>query len=138
MKLFKKARDGGAESNSVAYFLIEWKKGFSIALLRFEGPSRQVFHTHAFNAISWVLSGELKEHERRKSPTGSATYHLNRAYKRSLKPIITPRSMEHQINTDGPAWAITFRGPWIDTWKEWRPKLGKYVGLTHGRKEFDL
>lgn len=31
-------------------------------------------------------------------------------------------------------WVLTFRGPWVDTWKEYLPKLKEFVTLTHGRK----
>ena len=34
---------------------------FSIALLKFEGISREAYHTHAFGAISWLLKGMLVE-----------------------------------------------------------------------------
>ena len=34
---------------------------FSIALLVFEDGSREAYHEHAFNCVSWVLSGHLSE-----------------------------------------------------------------------------
>jgi len=34
---------------------------FSIVLLRFEGESRSNFHSHAFNAWTWLLSGSMVE-----------------------------------------------------------------------------
>jgi hypothetical protein len=45
----------------------------------------------------------------------------------------TPRSTFHKIDALFPTWAISFRGPWKDTWRESRH--GKTVTLTHGRKE---
>ena len=57
MKLFKKMKDGGPHSTVTGYWLIEWKAVFSIVLLKFEGKSRETFHTHAFNCISWLISG---------------------------------------------------------------------------------
>ena len=64
MKFLFKAKDGGPESKVTGYWLIESKRWFSIALLRFDEGSREAFHTHAFNAISWVLWGELLEYVR--------------------------------------------------------------------------
>jgi len=57
-------KDGGPDSTVTGYWLIESKKWFSIVLLKFEGKSREAFHTHAFNAISWLLKGKLIEHIR--------------------------------------------------------------------------
>jgi hypothetical protein len=127
MKLFFKAKDGGPESKVTGYWLIESKRFFSIALLRFDKGSREAFHTHAFNAVSWVLWGGLKEHV------------LNLplklfAYGPSLKPIITPRDRFHRVfGMADVTWALTFRGPWDATWKEWLPAEDKEITLTNGR-----
>ena len=59
MKLFHKSKDGGPDSNVTGYWLIEWKKAFSVVLLRFDAGTREAYHNHAFNAISWILKGEL-------------------------------------------------------------------------------
>jgi hypothetical protein len=125
MKLFKKMKDGGKESTVTGYWLIEAKSLFSICLLKFEGRSREAFHTHAFNAVSWVLKGQLEEN----FLDGSV-----RVHKPSLKPIFTPRNDFHKVNSDGTTLALTFRGPWVDRWKEWLPKENRFVTLTHGRK----
>jgi len=61
MLFLKKNKDGGPLSNTTAFWLWEIKWLFSIGLLRFEGPSRDVFHNHAFNCIGIVLSGCLLE-----------------------------------------------------------------------------
>src|ERR1041385_5982109 len=57
MKLFYRGKDGGPESSVTGWWLIEAKKMFSIALLKFEGASMEAYHDHAFNSISWVLRG---------------------------------------------------------------------------------
>ena len=51
MLLFKKRKDGGLESTVTGYWLIDRKKFFSILLFKFEGKSREAFHTHAFNCF---------------------------------------------------------------------------------------
>ena len=52
-------KDGGPESTVTGYWLIEYKPLFSIVLLKFEGKSRDAFHTHAFNSLSWLISGNF-------------------------------------------------------------------------------
>lgn len=77
-----KCKDGGPESPVDAYFLIEIKSFFSIALLKFNKGGRENYHTHAFNALTWFLSGNLMEED-----FSGDIYH----YKRSFLPKITPR-----------------------------------------------
>jgi hypothetical protein len=129
MKLFKTMKDGGPLSRVWGYFLIEWKRVFSIALLRFEDGSREAFHTHAFNAVSWVLKGRLMEVTRH---CVGLQYTF---YKPSWRPIFTPRERMHKVKSIGTTWVLTFRGPWVDQWKEWLPEEQQELTLTHGRRE---
>ena len=129
MKLFYRGKDGGPESKVTGYWLIEWKKGFSIALLKFDEGSRESYHTHAFNAISWVLKGKLLEHRRYPEDKQSS-----REYTPSFLPFKTTRDNFHRVFGIGKtSWALTFRGPWIDTWKEYLPKTKENLTLAHGR-----
>mgnify|MGYP001575993171 CR=1 FL=1 len=57
MKLFYYGKDGGPESHVWGFWLIEAKSLFSIVLLRFENGTREAYHSHAFNSLSWVLRG---------------------------------------------------------------------------------
>lgn len=109
MKLFYKGKDGGAESNVWGYWPIEIKSLFSIALLRFEHGTREAFHSHAFNCVSWVLSGKLEECHL----DGIVEHHTP-----GLRPIITKRDTFHRVFSHGRTWVLTFRGPWSKTWKE--------------------
>lgn len=122
MKLFTKAPDGGANSGVTGYFLIEWKRFFSIALLHFSSGSREAFHSHAFNAYTIWLKGLVVEEqvcgEQKIYKVGDFKY--------------TPKTRFHRIVSFGPSWALTFRGPWDDTWQEY--KDGEITTLTHGRK----
>lgn len=131
MRLFSKAPDGGKDSGVTAYFLIEIKGLFSVALLRFEKGSRDAYHSHAFNALTWWLKGSVDEDVRHDEEKG----YFN-SFKPSIKPKYTPRNLVHKIVAKETTWALTFRGPWKDTWKEVRPE-GE-ITLTHGRKESDL
>lgn len=126
MRILSKNKDGGLESNATAYWLIEWKLLFSIALLKFEGKSRECFHTHAFNSISWLLKGKLKEEF-------LCVYMDTKVYKPSILPIITTKNIFHKVSSQGTSWVITFRGPWNSKWKENNISEGTYE-LTNGRK----
>jgi hypothetical protein len=127
MKLFYKGKDGGKESKVHGYWLFESKKFGSIVLLRFDEGSREAHHTHAFNAISWVVKGELKEVLK---DTGEEI-----KLAASIKPVFTARERFHRVfGMAKHTWVLSFRGPWVPTWKEFLPKRGEIV-LTNGRKE---
>lgn len=110
MKLFKWAPDGGPNSPVRAFFLIEWKKGFSIALLRFNVGGREAYHSHAFNAYTWFLTGDMVE---------DRMYGPITPYKRRLLPKRTPRDCVHRVRVRKTGWCLTVRGPWTDTWDEY-------------------
>lgn len=123
--MFYTKPDGGKNSGVTGYFLIEWKKLFSVGLLRFNEGSREAYHSHAFNALTWWLSGKVTEQK------------LNvineKEYSPSIIPKYTTRDNFHRVKAHKKTFALTFRGPWSDTWKESRQ--GKMVTLTHGRIE---
>lgn len=124
MKFLKKMKDGGPESTVTGYWLIESKRFFSIVLLKFDGRSREAFHTHAFNAWSWILPTGMGLMERFTDGTS-----------KFLKPdsfIHTPRESMHKVDSNGVNWILSFRGPWLDTWTEIN-RHGQQT-LTHGRK----
>jgi len=123
-RFFYKKPDGGKDSGVTGYFLLEWKTVFSIGILHFSEGSREAFHNHAFNAFTWWLKGRATEI---KHPTGE-TYE----YHKSLKPKYTPRDNFHKVIAQTSSWALTIRGPWKDTWREFKNE--QYVNLTHGRK----
>ena len=125
MKLLRKAKDGGAESTVTGYWLCEFKRLFSIVLLKFEDGSRDAYHSHAFNSLNWVLRGEVKEHRL----LGKTTRYLP-----SLRPIVTTRDNIHKVVSKGTTWVLSFRGPWRDTWMEFDPRSSTWSKLTHGRK----
>ena len=58
-RIFYVKPDGGKDSGVTGYFLIEWKWLFSIAILKFEEGSREAYHSHAFNAYTWWISGKV-------------------------------------------------------------------------------
>jgi hypothetical protein len=120
MKFLEVTKDGGPESTVWAHWLIELKGLFSIVLLRFEDGSRDAYHSHAFDAISWVLSGELDEELRPTELTlRKWVYGETTRYWPSLTPIITRRDTTHKVTSHGRTWVLSFRGPWAKTWDEY-------------------
>lgn len=129
MKFFFKRKDGGPESHVTGYWLIEWKKVFSIVLLRFDRGSREVFHSHAFNALTWFLSGEVEECVRVGRYLG-----YTKIWGPSFKPKWTPRDCVHKVYGRAPrTWALSIRGPWSEFWREYNAD-NTFTVLTNGRK----
>lgn len=128
-RFFYKKFDGGKESGVTGYFLIEWKVLFSIGLLHFKKGSREAYHTHSFNALSWFFKGNVTEEHF----SGEKKY-----FKASIKPKYTPRTCFHKIFARVDTWCFTIREPWKDEWFEYRQKEQKLVKLTHGRKEYEI
>lgn len=128
MKFFKRSKDGGPESPVDAFFLFEIKSIGSIALLRFNKGDREAFHTHAFNALTWFIRGDLVE-ESLNTEYNYKNYHF---YRRSLLPKITRREKNHRVYAYSTSWCLTIRGPWAKTWTE--DDETHHTVLTHGRK----
>lgn len=124
MKLFVKRKDGGAESSVTGYWLIELKSLFSICLLRFDGHSREAYHTHAFNCLTWVLTGRLFE----QFFSGRMV-----AHDASWRPFVTRRTDFHKVDSIGVTWVLSFRGPWAASWREYLPKTREFLTLATGR-----
>jgi hypothetical protein len=59
MRFFHHGKDGGPESPVEGYWLFEIKWLCSIVLLKFNDGGREAYHSHAFNALSWLLKGDL-------------------------------------------------------------------------------
>lgn len=126
MKLLAYGKDGGKESPVSGYWLIEAKRLLSVVLLHFGNGTRDAYHDHAFSSISWLLSGELVERH--------LDGHVD-TYRPSLKPIITRTNTFHQVESVGPSWVFSVRGPWQEQWHEFRLRSQKTVTLTSGRRE---
>jgi hypothetical protein len=127
-KIFYKKFDGGKESGVTGYFLIEWKPVFSIGLLHFKEGSREAYHNHAFSAITWFLKGRVTEEK---------LDGTKKDFSASIIPKYTPYTCFHKVIAHVDTWALTFRGPWFNTWHEYRPKENRFVTLTHGRVELE-
>ena len=124
MKLFRISKDGGPKSTVTGFFVVEIKSLFSIALLKFNKGSRENYHSHAFNAVTfWLPGSDVLEHHKDGHPI---------QWKFGFK--YTPRSCFHKIFANKTSYAISVRGPWLNTWKEYNRLSNKLTTLTHGRK----
>jgi len=125
MRFMEKSKDGGPESPVDGFFVIEIKSLFSIAVLKFNKGCRETFHNHAFNALTWFLSGDMVEED----ANGELL-----PYRKSLLPKVTKREKMHRVIANRDSWAVTVRGPWSKYWNEYDKKEDKETTLTHGRR----
>jgi hypothetical protein len=126
MKFFAYEKDSGKESKVWGFFIAEIKSLFSVVLLHFKDGSREAFHSHAFNSLSWVLKGKLTEH----MYNGKAN-----VYPASIVPVVTHRHDLHMVKSTGDTFVISFRGPWVSHW--WEIVNEEILMLTHGRQIVD-
>ena len=128
MKLFSWGKDGGPESHVDGFFIIEIKSLFSIVVLKFNEGTRENFHSHAFNAYTLWLSGEVSE----EYPDGKGRpwFPGNRKF--------TPRRLMHRVRALTTSYALSFRGPWTSTWEEYNETTNQFTVLTHGRRVLSM
>lgn len=125
MKLLGYGFDGGKKSTVKGFWLFEIKSLFSIVFLKFHKGSRENFHSHAFNAVTFFIKGNVTEH------------HLDGRelnWRGSFKPKFTPRNCFHKIFAHENTYAISFRGPWNKTWQEYSPVTKEFITLKEGRE----
>jgi len=125
VRILDKSKDGGPASPVDGYFLIEIKFLFSIALLKFNKGRREEFHTHAFNALTWFLWGDLVEED-----IDGTLYR----YSTSLMPKLTKKAKNHRVKALKDSWCITVRGPWAMFWTEDNLITNETTVLTNGRR----
>lgn len=126
---FKTSHDGGPNSGVTGYWLIEWKPVFSIVFLKFNKGTREAYHSHAFNALSWWIKGSVIEH------------HLdgtNINWYPSFIPKYTPKNCFHKVEALEETYVLSIRGPWDKTWQEYRADNGQMVTLANGREIIEM
>lgn len=134
MKILMGGKDGGPDSK-VRMWGIESKKHGSLLLLRFDGPSREAYHSHAFNAWSWLLRGCLIEETKVRATSDGRVFSqcFDMMYEPSVKPIYTDANTMHKVHGFGVAWALTVRTGWLNSWLDWPDTQDKPTRLTWGR-----
>lgn len=125
---FKYSYDGGEKSGVNGFWIIEWKPILSLVILKFNKGTREAYHSHAFNALTWFIKGHVSEH------------HIDGRtieWFPSLWPKYTPKTCFHKVEAHEDTYAFCIRGPWDNTWNEYRENNKEYVKLTYGRQIVD-
>lgn len=96
--------------------ILEWKRFFSIKLFDFHPTTgkQDRFHTHAFNALSILLSGDYTEEVVK---YGTAVHQLKRSRKRFL---YIPANEYHRITKSNGCRTLLITGPWGNAFRELR------------------
>ena len=127
---FKTSYDGGPNSGVSGFWLIEWKMVFSLVFLKFNKGTREAYHNHAFSALTfWIWGGPVTEH------------HIDGTkidWYPSLFPKYTPKTCFHKIETHNDTYAFCIRGPWDETWKEYREIDDLFIKFGHGREIIEM
>lgn len=122
MTFWKRKSINLGEQNVTELTVLEWKRFFSIKLFHFhptEGKQDR-FHTHAFNAVSILLSGDYVEEV---IESGQIV-----ALKRSRKRFLfIPANQYHRITKSNGCRTLLITGPWGNEFKELRHLVDSYV-----------
>jgi hypothetical protein len=110
--------------------ILEWKRFFSIKLFNFHKTDgkQDRFHTHAFNAVSILLSGDYVEEIVDELDN---IVPLKRSRKRFL---FIPANQYHRITKSDGCRTLLITGPWGEKFKELRllnSRLNVYEGFTN-------
>lgn len=116
MVLWKRKTINLGEQSVTELTILEWKKLFSIKLFNFHPTSgkQDRFHTHAFNAVSILLSGDYVEEI---IDDNGDVQPLNRSRKRFL---YIPANQYHRITKSNGCRTLLITGPWGDEFRELR------------------
>lgn len=117
--------------NTKELTILEWKPLLSIKLFYFEkGVAQEIYHTHSFSAISFLIFGNYTEEFYDPATKGVSTLPRNRS-----TIIMIPKTRFHQITKSEGCLTLMVTGPWGDVYKEYQPKTGELIMSTHGRKQ---
>lgn len=129
----KKAINNGGQ-NVTEITVLEWKKYFSIKLFHFHKTTgnQDRFHTHSFNAVSFLLKGNYIE----EVVVEGVVVPLQRNRSRL---IYIPKGEFHRITKSDGCRTLLITGPWEPEWTELR-ELGnsQYQEVFCGAGRTDL
>lgn len=131
---FKKKRIDLGEQSVTELTLLEYKKWFSIKLFNFhksEGVQDR-FHTHAFNAYSFLIKGDYTE----EVLDGNR---IVKCLRSRSKALLIPKDSYHRITRSKGCVTLLITGPWGETFKELRNTVGNtYQEVVCGSQRKDL
>lgn len=109
--------------------LFEWKPLTSIKLFYFrQGRSQEIFHTHRFSAISFLLYSNYQEEF-----IDVNTKNISRKPRNRSRLIWIAKDSFHQITTSEGCLTLMITGPWGDTYQEYKSDTNELITSTHGR-----
>lgn len=130
----KKKRIDLGEQSVTELTILEYKKWFSIKLFNFhksEGVQDR-FHTHAFNAYSFLLKGDYIEEVLEDNK-------IVKCLRSRSKVLFIPKDSYHRITRSKGCVTLLVTGPWGETFKELRNTVGNmYQEVVCGSQRKDL
>lgn len=116
--IFKKKKINLGEQPVTEWTLLEYKKWFSIKLFHFHKTEgyQDRFHTHAFNAYSFLLKGDYIEEIIENG-------HILKVARSRERMLFIPRDSYHRITKSNGCWTLLFTGPWGNEFKELRGEV---------------
>ena len=130
----KKKRIDLGEQSVTELTILEYKKWFSIKLFNFhksEGVQDR-FHTHAFNAYSFLLKGDYTEEVLEDNK-------IVKCLRRRSKVLFIPKDSYHRITRSKGCVTLLITGPWGETFKELRNTAGNtYQEVVCGSQRKDI
>ena len=130
MIFFKKKRIELGEGHILQYTIFEHKKFGGIWIYNWKTIIQNRFHTHAFNAIAFLLWGSYTE-----AVLDNDGTIIEKEVNQWMKPRFLPMDYTHKILKAKPnTWTIVFFGKWKETWKEYFEDTNTWVTYTWGRK----
>lgn len=127
--IFKKKRVELGDGHIIAYTVFEHKYLFSIIVYHWKTIKQNRFHSHAFAAIAFLLSGKYVQEVYK---NGIIEENVVNQW---LSPRLLPRNYTHRIlKADPNTYTIVFTGPWMKYWYEWFQDTNTWVKYGWGRK----
>jgi hypothetical protein len=132
MKLFTKKRVELGDGFIVQYTLFESKYFGGVWIYNWKTIKQNRFHTHAFNAYAFLLSGSYTEEVIEDGVI------KNNTVNQWMKPRFLPKNYCHRIlKAEKNTWTIVFFGKWIPYWYEFFDDTKTWIKYSWGRKVID-
>lgn len=129
MIFFRKKRVELGDGHIIQYVLFESKHLFSIIFYNWKTIKQNRFHSHAFPAVAFLLSGSYEEEVFKDGEIKQKTVN------QWMKPRYLPKDYTHRILKAEPhTWTMVFVGPWKKTWWEYFDDTKTWVKYGWGRK----
>jgi hypothetical protein len=126
---FQRKRVELGTGHVIAWVIFEWKLLFSIIIYHWVTIEQNRFHSHAFPAFAFLLSGSYEEE---RMVNGAICRHTVTQW---LRPRYLPRNYTHRILKAQPGtYTLVLVGPWIKHWYEWFEDTNVWVKYTWGRR----